>query len=112
MPAKRGLFWYIDGQLLCFPFSEEEINETNNNHKRFWKTLPRTVTGGKPYNYYPRGRVELRREKLHRKKAIVYLHPQLCMPEIYGQIRKAFLLPDEMPVSFKADGSQHYSCLH
>lgn len=104
MSAKRGLFWYVDGQLLCFPVLDDETNEINNNHQRFWGTLPRSLTRGKAYNEYPRGRVELRR-----RKAVVYLNPRLCAPEVYAQIRQAFSLSN-VPVSFKADGSRHYFC--
>ena len=95
MTAKRGLFWYVDGELLCFPVSGDEADTVGNNHRRFWETLPHSLTGGMPYNYFPRGRVELRHGK-----AVVYLHPSLCTPEIS--------LPDEMQLSLKADGSRHY----
>ena len=61
--AKRGLFWYVDGELLCFPVSGDETDTVGNNHRRFWKTLPHSLTGGMPYNYFPRGRVELRHGK-------------------------------------------------
>ena len=101
--AKRGLFWYVDGELLCFPVSGNVVDAVSNNHRRFWKTLPHSLTGGMSYNYYPRGRVELRHGK-----AVVYLHPTLCTPEMDTRIRHAFSLPDEMQVSFKADGSRHY----
>ena len=101
--AKRGLFWYVDGELLCFSVSDDEVDVVGNNHKRFWETLSHSLTYGMPYNYYPRGRVELRHGK-----AMVYLRPTLCTPEIFARIRQAFSLPDEMQVSFKADGSRHY----
>ena len=55
------------------------------------------------YNCFPRGRVELRHGK-----AVVYLHSSLCTPGIDIRIRHAFLLPDEMQLSLKADGSRHY----
>ena len=103
MTAKRGLFWYVDGELLCFPVFGEEANAVSNNHQRFWGTLPHSLTGRMSYNYFPRGRVELRHGKV-----VVYLNPTLCTPEIFARIRHAFSLPDEMQVSFKADGSQHY----
>lgn len=67
------------------------------------ETLPHSLTGGMSYNYFPRGRVELRHGK-----ALVYLHPTLCTPGIYARIRHAFSLPDEMQLSLKADGSRHY----
>ena len=103
MTAKRGLFWYVGGELLCFPVSGAEVDTVGNNHRRFWKTLPHSLTGGMSYNYFPRGRVELRYGK-----ALVYLHPTLCTPGIYARIRHAFSLPDEMQLSLKADGSRHY----
>ena len=56
MTAKRGLFWYVDGELLCFPVSGAEVDTVGNNHRRFWKTLPHSLTGGMSYNYFPRGR--------------------------------------------------------
>ena len=62
MTAKRGLFWYVDGELFCFPVSGDEADTVSNNHRRFWETLPHSLTGGMPYNYFPRGRVELRHE--------------------------------------------------
>ena len=40
MTAKRGLFWYVDGELLCFPVSGDEADTVSNNHRRFWETLP------------------------------------------------------------------------
>lgn len=92
----------VDGELLCFPVSGDEADTVGNNHRRFWKTLPHSLTGGMPYNYFPRGRVELRHGK-----AVVYLHPSLCTPGIDIRIRLAFSLPDEVPLSFKADGSRH-----
>ena len=103
MTAKRGMFWYVDGELLCFPVSGAEVDTVGNNHRRFWKTLPYSLTGGMPYNYFPCGRIELRHGK-----ALVYLHPTLCTPKIDIRIRHAFSLPDEMQLSLKADGSRHY----
>ncbi len=93
----------VDGELLCFPVSGDEADTVGNNHRRFWKTLPHSLTGGMPYNYFPRGRVELRHGK-----AVVYLHPSLCTPGIDIRIRLAFSLPDEVPLPFKADGNRHY----
>ena len=53
-----------------------------------------------PYNYFPRGRVELRHGK-----AVIYLNPTICTPEMYARIRQAFSLPDEMQAAFKAAGT-------
>ena len=45
---------------------------SNFNHKAEWSKLPKSVTNGQPYNYYPRGRVEIKNNK-----AKVYLNPVL-----------------------------------
>ena len=105
----KGLFWFINGEVFCrYASCDENGNllqaaEFENNHKRLWNTLPKSITQGKTYNYFPRGRVEIRRGR-----ATVYLSPYLCTDEIYDKIRKAFSL-DNTAV-FKADGSSHYSC--
>jgi len=44
----------------------------NYNHKTEWAKLGRRVTGDRPYNYYPRGRVEIRNGK-----AVIFLNPVL-----------------------------------
>ena len=33
------------------------------NHKTEWSKLDKSITQGKPFNYYPRGRVEIRNGK-------------------------------------------------
>lgn len=33
---------------------------TNYNHKILWSLLPKSLTGNKPFDYFPRGRVEIR----------------------------------------------------
>ncbi len=80
----------MDGELLCFPVSGAEVDTVGNNHRRLWKTLPHSLTGGMSYSYFPRGRVELRHGK-----AVVYLYPSLCTPGIYARICHAFSLPEK-----------------
>ena len=41
---------------LLFPMNTKPVY----NHKRIWETLPHKVTRGKAFDYYPRGRVELK----------------------------------------------------
>ena len=78
----------------------------NFNHKAEWEKLPRRITGGQPYNYYPCGRVEVKRSK-----ATVYLNPQLNREDVKAQIGKEFGLKGLSCVSFKSDGSVHYQAL-
>lgn len=91
----KGIFWWMDGSLVCrkalcsdtgTPLEPVEFtakNGENFNHKVEWEKLPRRVTGGRPYNYYPRGRVEVKRSK-----ATVYLNPQLNRDDVLTQIHK------------------------
>lgn len=64
--------------------------------------MPNKITQGKPYNYYPRGRVEIKNGK-----ATVYLNPALNTNEITQNIKAEFGLSDIKTV-FKSDGSEHY----
>jgi hypothetical protein len=74
------------------------------NHKRAWATLPRKTTNGMPYNYYPRGRVEV---KLN--KAVIYLNPNICTESVIADIKLEFGLTD-IVVEVRIDGSKHYKC--
>ena len=38
-------------------------SRNNFNHKAEWSKLPKSVTNGQPYNYYPRGRVEIKKQQ-------------------------------------------------
>ena len=106
----RGLFWYVEGELIGFPVPCDEDGRTGvcgaeNNHERLWRTLPRRIRRGRPYDFYPRGRVEVRHGKV-----TVYINPHICTDEIAAQLRRAFMLPDETVMCMKADGSRHYRC--
>ncbi len=114
----KGVFWWINGALVCrkvrcsdagAPLEPVEFTAKsgeNFNHKAEWEKLPRSVTGGKPYNYYPRGRVEVKQSK-----ATVYLNPQLNREDVKAQIEKEFGLKGLSCVCAKSDGSAHYRAL-
>ena len=77
------------------------------NHKKYWESLDKPLTNGKPYNYYPRGRVEIRNNK-----AIIYLNPNIAEDDIIAWIKKEFGL-DQIhlnKIEVKVDGSEHYKC--
>ena len=121
MNCYKGLFWLIDERLICKRIrcdlsgiildSNEmltAINGKNDNHKIVWDTLPHSVTHGKSYNYYPRGRVEIRNGV-----AVIFLNPQLCTDDVIEMVKTEFYLSDESgikDVKIKADGSKHYRC--
>ena len=78
----------------------------NFNHKAEWQKLSRSVTRGQPFNYYPRGRVEIKN-----RKATVYLNPDLNNTVVLNKIIENFELKNQQDlksISVKSDGSSHY----
>ena len=73
----RGVFWLIDGELLAVPYDDSSsvgISKSGNNynHKLLWEHVePRKCN--KPFNYYPRGRVELN----NKGEPGVYMNPNI-----------------------------------
>ena len=104
--AKRGVFWLIDGKLLCFPFDETArygVAKSGNtyNHKLLWEHV-RPKGCNKPCNYYPRGRVEIDAHG----RPIVYMSPHIGAEHI-PVIVAGFSLPGEPRTII--DGSRHYA---
>lgn len=114
----KGAFWLIDGELVCIKTAcDTQGNPTkdvsfssksgeNFNHAAEWAKLPRAITHGMPFNYYPRGRVEVKNEK-----AVIYLNPSINRYEIQDELRERFGLDILSKVSVKNDGSEHYRAL-
>lgn len=78
----------------------------NFNHKAEWEYLNRSITEGRPFNYYPRGRVEIRNGK-----ATIFLNPNIKKENVLCKIIEAFELVtnDELKaIRVKSDGSNHY----
>lgn len=116
----KGVFWRKEKLLGFFiPCNEngepignteyplESKDGTNYNHKKLLGRLPRSVTEGHAFDYYPRGRVEIAKGK-----ATVFLHPSLCTSEVELEIANTFGLVVEnniRSVRFVADGSSHYN---
>ncbi|MCH5162645.1 MAG: hypothetical protein J1G38_04065 [Clostridiales bacterium] len=117
----KGVFWIadnaekylfripcdIDGNVIGkteYPLNSKD--GSNYNHKKLWATLPKDVTFGKPFDYFPRGRVEIRNAK-----ATVYLNPNINNQDVQGFIAGQFGLTEEnliKSVRFVSDGSNHY----
>ncbi len=121
MPLYKGIFWYINEQLFCIKAACDNTGRIidnvelssksgrNFNHKIEWSKLPKEITQRKPFDYYPRGRVEL--VWAQKLAARVYLNPTLCEESIKEQILSAFGLNEEngiTKINFIADGSAHY----
>lgn len=78
----------------------------NFNHKAEWQKLSRSVTRGQPFNYYPRGRVEIKN-----RKATIYLNPDLNNTVVLNKIIENFELKNQQglkSIAVKSDGSSHY----
>ena len=70
--------------------------------------LNKKDTEGKAFDYYPRGRVEIKHGK-----AVVYINPNLCTDLIRNWIVKEFGLLETngiTMVTMKPDYSMHYKC--
>lgn len=121
MQLYKGFFWYnpandllivkkvaCDKDGIALDAVEYSSKSGDNfNHKAEWAKMPRSITSGKPYNYYPRGRVEI-----GKNRATVYLNPVLNAPKVMEHIDREFGLDDgNILVRIVADGSVHYEYL-
>ena len=125
----QGVFWIVDienmsdNKKYCFPiFSDSNGNilatdgsyalnaksGTTYNHEKLWDQLPKSYTHNQPFDYYPRGRVQI-----SNGKAIVYLNPNINTVEVQNFIKNEFNLRQIngiTKVTFISDGSEHYKC--
>lgn len=103
----HGVFWIIEDELKAYPFEEgAEVGVARTgdtyNHRLLWDHVkPRKCR--KPFDYYPRGRVEYDGHG----RPVIYMNPNIG-EEYIEQIKKAFDLTED-PV-IKYDGSDHYRC--
>lgn len=128
-----GIFWILpddsesDGyNLLSFevpcdvygtPFGSHtmELNSKNGrnyNHKKVWETVVQKDSAyrpynRKPYNYYPRGRVQIANNK-----AQIYLNQNCNTESIIEKIKEAFGLSSHTisQIRVMVDHSEHYHC--
>lgn len=122
MGVYKGVFWMTDNRQEGYIFripcdcegnvvgqAEYQLNSKNGqnyNHKLLWASLPKLLTQGKPFDYFPRGRVEIRNSH-----ATVYLNPDINIESIQEYLISQFGLSIEngiMSVRFVSDGSNHY----
>lgn len=88
------------------PVNSDGLNAKSGmtyNHKATWAQLPTNVTKGHPFDYYPRGRVEV-----SNNKAIIWLNDNLV--ELAEEIKRIYGLWVLSKVQVKVDGSEHYKC--
>ena len=101
----------IYSTILIFPvknhFSSAKSGITYN-HEKLWSQLPQKLTHGKPYNYYPRGRVQI-----NHGKAIIYLNPNIATEKVKQFLIQEFNLTARNGINkvvINVDGSNHYKC--
>ena len=103
----RGVFWVVDGALLAYPFIEGVYaggtarSGVTYNHKKLWAQLHGSL--GKPYNYYPRGRVDAD----NRGQPVIYMSPRVPL-SLLLEIQAAFAITTEPLLRY--DNSRHYRC--
>ena len=120
---KKGIFWCIDADtpdphlitvsVSCNADGDADSSAVfssksgeNFNHKAEWEKLDKSVRNGFAYNYYPRGRVEVKNGK-----ATIFLNPDINQEHILRLVFETFelRLSDELKtVVVKSDGSRHY----
>ena len=124
----KGIFWFKDLDNIFnndtyyrLPCDEKGNVKENNynkdvfgkignnfNHKKFWDTLLSNVTNNKSFDYYPRGRVEIKNGK-----ATIFITQDLVsyQKDVILFIKDKFNLTNEngiTKIDVKFDGSSHY----
>lgn len=110
--SRNGIFWYLDDseELLAYPFGSIDCpsgiakSGDTYNHKRFWEEL-KPVGSKKPYNYYPRGRVDW--DSLGR--ATIYVNPNID-EDVLNEVKVAFGIRPSDECKIRYDFSDHYRC--
>lgn len=118
---KKGLFWCVDHNInepsLVTKAVECDIHGNavtenvifssksggNFNHKIEWAHMDKSISKGNKYNYYPRGRVEIKNSKV-----IIFLNPDINSENVIRKIIDEFELTDVTDIKIVADGSKHY----
>ena len=123
---KKGIFWCRDFDtnhpkliIVAVPCDENGLtNEAtafsaksgeNFNHKTEWSKFDKGITQGKSFNYYPRGRVEIKNGR-----ATIFLNPDIHSEPILRKIFDAFEIAERSglkSIRIQRDGSWHYRYL-
>lgn len=104
---KKGVFWIIDGKPHSYPFDGTQTDGIAKsgdtyNHKKLWDFV-KPKGCNKPYNYYPRGRVEI----TNKGKPVIYMNPNIDSVYIKS-IKNDFEIFTDVCVRY--DYSEHYRC--
>lgn len=118
---KKGLFWCVDyksdkpilvikavdcdnyGNALTDDVEYTSKSKENFNHKIEWDKFDSRITKGNKYNFYPRGRVEIKNCRV-----IIYLNPDINSKKVIQRVVEVFELEDITDIKIHSDGSSHY----
>ena len=98
----------LDGTIVSDNFISNAKSGSTYNHEKTWKTLSSKLTHNKPFDYYPRGRVEIKNGLVD-----IFLNPNINTPEIINFLKKEFNLNDYNGIKkfrVHSDNSEHYRC--
>ena len=123
----KGIFWIIDpdnpysSSDYCFKILSDTFGNsldpnlnlnaksgTTYNHKLVWQQLSRKETFGKPFNYFPRGRIEI-----HNGVAKIFLNGNINTAETLDFLTDEFNLSSHngiKDIKIIEDNSHHYLC--
>lgn len=123
----KGIFWIVDLEDLeqnetyfQIPVTSDGIirdvsglylnskGHDNYNHRATWERLEARYTHNKPFDYYPRGRIEI-----SHGKAIIYMNPHICTEEVVEWLKDKFNLTTHngiQDIKVIPDFSEHYKC--
>ena len=98
----------LDGQIINNELDLNAKTGTTYNHEKTWSKLSSKITSNKPFDYYPRGRVEI-----NHGKVIIYLSPHIATSKVKEWIIDKFNLNSLngiKSIRMITDGSNHYKC--
>ena len=112
---RKGVFWLVDGELFTVavecdrngnalePVEYSSKSGDNFNHEAEWAKARKYITQGHAYDYYPRGRVEVKNGK-----ATLWISPSL--ESAVPVIKNVFGLSSaDVEFEYKVDHSLHYA---
>ena len=118
----KGIFWIVDkeelnnnneflikiktdctGAIIDYDLPLNSKKGDNYVHKNTWEDLPYKMTRNKPFDFYPRGRIEIK-ENVCR----IYINPDLNCLEIINYLKEQFDLYSIESIKVIVDHSTHY----
>ena len=110
MSLYKGIFWYVPDEkrlitvkAACDTDGIATEARTGIHHEEVWETLADSATTGKPFDYYPRGKVEI-----VNKQAVIYLPPALDRFDIHDLLLREFGLAGQPVVLCKVVADDTY----